>query len=317
MKIAFILIAVLLVLVLAGGLLVGDYFYSLALTPGSDKSDVLGAEHNQMEPGESNIEIPEVSDEQWFLSAAPKDVYQTSEDGLTLHAYALEQAQDNRWAIVCHGYTSRAGQMKYIARHFYEQGYNVLMPDARGHGQSEGDYIGMGWDDRLDVVGWIRTIVQNDPAAQIVLYGVSMGGATVMMVSGEALPDNVKVIVEDCGYSSIKDEFSYQLKQLFGVPSFPFMEFASVVTKMRAGFFLEEGSAVKQVAKSQTPMLFIHGAEDTFVPASMVQEVYDAAAVEKDLLVVEGAGHGQSATVLGPAYWDTVDAFIGRFVRGS
>ena len=59
------------------------------------------------------------------------------------------------------------------------------------------------------------------------------------------------------------------------------MNAANMVTKLRAGYDLEEASAVKQVAKSKTPMLFIHGDADTFVPFEMLDEVYNAAKVEK------------------------------------
>ena len=84
-----------------------------------------------------------------------------------------------------------------------EMGFTVLMPGLRGHGESTGHYIGMGWHNRLDMLRWIDEIVRDDPEAEIVLFGISMGGATVMMTSGEALPPNVKVIVEDCGYTSV------------------------------------------------------------------------------------------------------------------
>ncbi|MEC2597045.1 alpha/beta hydrolase, partial [Bacillus cereus] len=95
--------------------------------------------------------------------------------------------------------------------------------------------VGMGWHDRKDVLIWIQQILKKDPNAEIALFGVSMGGATVMMTSGEDLPSNVKVIIEDCGYSTVIDEFTYQLKDLFHLPKFPVMNAANTVTKLRAG----------------------------------------------------------------------------------
>ena len=94
----------------------------------------------------------------------------------------------------------------------------------------------MGWHDRKDVLMWVDKIIEMDPDSDIVLYGVSMGGATVMMTSGEDLPDNVKCIVEDCGYTSAWDEFEYQLKELFGLPSFPLLNTANNITMLRAGY---------------------------------------------------------------------------------
>lgn len=312
-KIILIILGILVVLLFAGGLFAGNMLYDLALNPNSDKSTVFKADHNSM----TDVKMPDEEErkkaKEWYDSADVQDDTMVSRDNLKLHGLKVEQ-EGNLWAIICHGYGGEAAQNTTSAYRFYQQGYNILMPDARGHGDSQGDYIGMGWDDRLDIVDWIQRILEEDPEAEIVLYGVSMGAATVMMVSGEELPENVKVIVEDCGYTSVWGEFSYQLKMIFGIPSFPAMNFASLVTKVRAGWWLGEGSAVKQVEKSKTPMLFIHGDADTFVPSFMLDEVYDAANVEKEKLLVEGAGHGGSAGILGDEYWNTVFNFIDKYM---
>ena len=111
----------------------------------------------------------------------------------------------------------------------------ALYPDALAHGESDGKFIGMGWLERPDVLAWTDAIIQKDPEAEIILHGVSMGGATVMMASGEDLPDNVRCIVEDCGYSSAWDEFSLQLKNVFHLPAFPVLNAVSIFSKLRRG----------------------------------------------------------------------------------
>lgn len=317
-KIVLIIVVVLFVLILIAGWLIGSYFYQLALEPNTDKSMVISAPHNM---GEEDIAIEEAykekrkQEKEWYNSLNSSDEYIRSDDNLLLHAYKVTNEEDtNRYAILCHGYTSKADEMLSSSRRFYDEGYHLLMPDARGHGESEGDYIGMGWDERLDIVKWIDEIIKEDPDAKIVLYGVSMGAATVMFTSGEELPSNVVAIVEDCGYSSIWEEFSYQLNELFHLPEFPILNFASAVTKIKAGYFLGDGDAVKQVAKSKTPMMFIHGSEDTFVPSYMIDKVYDAANVEKEKLVVSGAVHGASSSVLGDEYWVRVFDFIEKYM---
>ena len=64
---------------------------------------------------------------------------------------------------------------------YYEMGYNVLLPNNRAHGNSEGNYIGMGWLDKDDIACWVNWINKQDPNAKIILHGVSMGAATTMM----------------------------------------------------------------------------------------------------------------------------------------
>ena len=84
----------------------------------------------------------------------------------------------------------------------------------------------MGWHDRLDILKWIDFLTEEEPGCRIILYGVSMGGAAVMMAAGEELPDNVKIIVEDCGYSSVKEEMAHEARYLFRMPYFPLVSAA-------------------------------------------------------------------------------------------
>ena len=157
----------------------------------------------------------------------------------------------------------------------------------------------------------LNMLVEQDSEAEIVLYGISMGGATVMMTAGEELLSNVKCIIEDCGYSSVWDEFAGQLDELFGLPTFPVLDAASLASQVRAGFGFKEASAVEQLKRASVPMLFIHGEDDTFVPYWMLDVVYEAcASPEKERLSVPGAGHGEASWKDPELYWSTVGAFL-------
>jgi len=181
----------------------------------------------------------------------------------------------------------------------------------RGMGNSGGKYIGMGWLDRLAVLEWIQTIIDRDPEAKIVLHGIAMGAATVMMVLGEELPDNVIACVEDCGYSSDWAEQADKLDVIFHLPEFPLMYTVNIMTKMKAGYYISEASCIDQLQKNETPMLFIHGDMDDYNPFYMLDEVYEAnACEEKEKLVVHGARHAMSAYTEPEVYWDTVWHFL-------
>ncbi|AIS04119.1 alpha/beta hydrolase [Lactococcus lactis] len=309
-------ILVVLSVVLVGGYFaIGNYFYDLAVNAHTNKSFLTAG--SKQKPLSKKEEVRKKENKAFLADVKSDAWYVTSSDKLKLKLYAADYNQltkTNKWAIVVHGYGGQSTDMASWTRHFYNKGYNVVTPDLRGHGKSQGDYIGMGWDDRKDMLLWIAKIIQKDPQAEIVLLGVSMGGATVTNTSGEKLPSNVKAIVEDCGFTSTGDVFAYQLKQLYGLPKFPVLYAANTVVKMRAGYDIFKSSAIKQVAKSKTPILFIHGDKDTFVPFKMLNPLYDAAKVEKEKLIVHGAGHGESEKVNPDLYWSHVWNFVGKYM---
>lgn len=309
-KIILTISILLLVVILGVGGLVGNYFYNLALNPFTSKDMIFGDDDD-----DTSLEVE--ADVNWLIKDSNYiDTYITSSDNLKLHAYEVKnENKTDKWAIVVHGYTSEGKLLSSKAKHLYNMGYNVLVPDLRSHGSSEGDYIGMGWHDRLDIIDWINYIVKNNPKSEIALHGTSMGSATVLMVSGENLPSNVKAIVADCGYTSVYDEFSYQLKQLFNLPAFPIMNFSDVVTHIRAGYCLNDASAINQVKKSTTPILYIHGDKDDFVPYYMMDELYNATNSEKEKLTIEGGEHANSDLVNPKLYWSTVNSFLEKYIE--
>ena len=249
-----------------------------------------------------------------WLEDNAKDVY-TQNKKIKLHGYEVINKKDSKiWVIAVHGYTDSAYFMVKATKQFLNYGYNVLMPDLRAHGKSEGKYIGMGWLDRLDLIEWINYLIQKYGNIKIILYGISMGAATVMMTSGEKLPSNVRIIIEDCGYTSVWDEFAYELKYIFKLPTFPTLYNANIMTKIRAGYSLKKASCIKQLKKSTTPTLFIHGDQDKFVPFYMLDKLYDAAKCKKEKLVIKGAGHAEAQEIDSQKYWHTVRKFIKRYI---
>ena len=303
-KITISIFIVLLTLFIGGSSLVGVLFYNLALNANYSK-DIIYAEYNDENLNDAQKWLEEKSNY--------SDKYIESYDKLQLHSYVVSQ-NSNKWAIVVHGYGGSGKLMSDKAKYFYDMGYNVLIPDLRGHGKSEGDYIGMGWKDRLDIISWINFIIKENPNAEIVLHGTSMGAATVLMTSGENLPSNVKAIVADCAYTSAWDEFSYQLETYLKVPSYYILNVTNMVTKLKAGYSLKEASALECVKKATVPILYIHGDKDKFVPYSMMDKLYDATISPKEKLTIEGGEHANSDLVSPFLYWLTVEDFLNQYV---
>ena len=302
--------------VILGGVLVAAslYFYDVAINRGTKDFLRNNQDLQQAQPAKATAEL---HPREW-LDQQPLETWELeSQDRLRLVAHYLPAEEPNdKIVILAHGYTSQGKDMASFARFYREElGYHVLLPDARGHGQSEGDYIGFGWPERKDYLLWIETIIARlGEDVQIALHGLSMGAATVMMVSGETLPSQVKAIIEDCGYTSASDQLAYQLKRMYNLPVFPLLPATSVVTQIKAGYSLYEASALKQIEKNTRPILFIHGDEDRFVPTGMVWELYEACTSEKELYLVKGAGHGHAYGTDRDTYIQKVGDFLARFL---
>lgn len=254
--------------------------------------------------------------EQSFDQLTKETLWMTNQ-GLKQDAwYVPAETATNKTVIVVHGFTNDKEDMKPYAWMFHELGYNVLMPDNMSHGDSEGQIIGYGWNDRLNVIKWAEMLVEQNSDSEITLFGVSMGAATVMMASGEeSLPDQVVNIIEDCGYSSIWDELKYQAKEMYNLPAFPILYEVSAISKIRAGFSYGQASSVNQLKNNTRPVLFIHGSDDTFVPTSMVYKNYQATQGEKELYIVKGAGHAKSFETDPQAYIEKISTFLKKYEK--
>ena len=257
----------------------------------------------------------QVDGDSWFVAMNPDDTVVVNSMGKKMHSHIFMQKEyTDKWAVIVHGYTSCPRGMADQAYHFYKEGYNVLMPYLISFGLDENKHCSMGYHDKIYVKEWTQYIVNLDPAARIVVLGVSMGSATTMMLTGEAdLVPNIKCAVADCGYTCCWDEFKNEMKQTYHVPAFPFLYAANTVSKLRGNFDFKKCSPVKSVAHSKTPTLFIHGEKDTFVPYWMLDKVYDACTAEKQKLSVPDAMHAESNEVHPEIYYPAVFSFIDKY----
>ena len=315
---ASVLAAIVLLLCMIGAICIayGWMIFYLVIFRNTNKSFVFAHTHHVGILDSSWEDLKRKSGfDRWLERVTQEEISIKSTDGFYLYAKIIRNKMDSQpWVVVCHGYAYIGKEyMMFIAQAFHEMGYGVLLLDARGHGKSEGAYIGMGWPDRLDVVKWIHELECREKATEIVLFGMSMGASTVIMASGEQLPPTVKAVVADCGYTSVIKELSYQLKRLYHLPgmlSTPILSTASLITRFHAGYWLGEASAIRQIVKSQTPVFLIHGGADIFIPSYMLEELYNAAVCPKQKMIIEKAGHGESGIVDSERYWQAVSDFL-------
>lgn len=325
-----ILIFFILILILILALLywIGHYFLTYALKPnmGAEERNV---QQNVVEkapsiPDDIMSEIKQRFDQEkaarddWKEAVRfdEQEVSLKTHDGLTLIGHAiLNPTSTNKWVIALHGYQSNEEESTLIARHFYDAGFNVLTYGLRAHDQSEGQYIGMGYLDKEDLVGWTEALVNKYPDSEIFYHGTSMGGATVLFTSGLKLPSNVKAIVSDCAYSSIWTIFSFEMKKRFNMHPFPVLYLAQGVAILKAGYNIQDGNVLEYVAKSDLPIFFIHSIPDDFVPVSMVYDLYEAKKLgDKELYVTEHGGHAEAKFAEPVEYYKRVLEFVGKYI---
>lgn len=234
----------------------------------------------------------------------------TSFDGLKLRGYYYEYSPNSPIELIFHGYGGNAERdLSGGVERCFALGRSVILIDQRGAGESEGNVCSFGINERRDCLEWIKFATEKfGKERYLTIGGVSMGAATVMMASGEELPDNVRCVMADCGYSSSKKIICKVVKEM-KLPFKLVYPFIKLGGRLFGGFDLEEKSPVEAVAKSKTPIVFIHGDVDDFVPYDMSVECFNACNAPKKLVTIEGAGHGLAFPVNREKYINSLHDF--------
>lgn len=234
-------------------------------------------------------------------------------DGERLVGHLLRVDDPKRLIIAVHGWrSSPVHDFAYVSEFWRREGCDVLFIEQRGQGESGGEHMGFGLTERYDVKAW------SDWAAErfelpIYLSGVSMGAATVLMASDLWLPDKVKGIIADCGFTSPDAIWRHVVKNNLHLGFRLKSVFANSICKHKLGMGSSSCTTVGSLKRAKVPVLFIHGSDDKFVPVEMTYENYKACSKEKRLLIVPGAGHGMSCYVEPESYEKAVRGFWEEF----
>ena len=272
---------------------------------------------NLIAGSKKNAEMSQlVADTSAALEAkVPDTVSIISSDGikLTAHWYPCENAK--RVIIAMHGWRATwSGNFGVIADFWHDRGCSILFPDQRGQNGSGGDYMGFGLVERYDCLDWIHWVEENtDPSLPIYLAGVSMGATTVLMAAGLDLPERVHGIIADCGFTSPAGIWKHVVNKNLHLPYGLRGSIASAICKQKIHMDPGSYSTIDAMKVSKTPVIFIHGTDDSFVPISMTYDNYKACVSPKRLFVVPGANHGMSYIVNREGYERAVCEFFNDF----
>lgn len=238
-----------------------------------------------------------------------EEVRITSPYGYALYGLYLPVAGSKRTVILAHGITwTLYGSVKY-AGFFRERGWNVLIYDHRNHGKSGGSDTSFGVYEKEDLKAWVDWVFARCGADAVVgTHGESMGAATVLQHA--AIDPRLAFVIADCPYASAREQFAYRLRVEYHLPEWPLLPVASLITRLRAGWFFGAAAPIATIAQVQTPILFIHGAEDDYIPPTASKRMFEQKPGFKRLYLAPGAAHAQSVVVDSAAYDREIGAFL-------
>ncbi len=250
----------------------------------------------------------------WFRAMNPEPVEILSHDGLHLKGNYLAHPAPRGTILLFHGYRTD-GHVDFCCayRYYYEQGFSLLSVYERAHVKSEGRYITFGVKERQDCLRWAEYAAKRFGADHVlILDGMSMGASTVLMASELPLPESVKGIIADSGFTSAWEEIGYLMKKLH-IPCPAVLLFgADLVARAVAGFSFRECSTVAAMKNNTRPVLLLHGDADDFVPACFSEACYAACRTEKELHIIRGADHGTGYLVDLPLCQDALQRFLNK-----
>lgn len=295
-------------------LLAGSYYaYRIAFyAPPNGRDQVLKPKDQQYDPYREEMRRLYRQ-----LSERPCEfVSITSQDGLKLSGRYYHVKDGAPLDIGFHGYRSHPfTDFSGGTELSFRMGHNVLLIDERAHGRSEGKTITFGIQERLDLLEWVNYAVDRfGEDVKILLYGVSMGGATVLMAADLPMPTNVRGIIADCPYSKALDVIVH-VGEKRSFPNWLIRPLAILGAKIYGGFDLLETDAEQAVKNSKIPILILHGEDDRYVPCGMSEAPALANPEMVQRFTFPGAAHGISYLVDKPRYQRLAEAFIHQVMR--
>lgn len=288
------------------------YFFSVAFVKHNvENTDDLDAKVNKpLEKYKARIK----SGMDYIDKKPSKRVNVISHDGLKLSARYFDNHSD-KTVLLFHGYRSSAARDFSCAVEMYSKmGFNILLCDQRSHGRSEGKLITFGVKESRDVLSWVEFVTAQYSPEKIVLGGMSMGATTVLLSLSQQLPDTVKAVVADCGFTSPVDIIKMVAKKSFRINASFFIPFLNLACLIIGHFSITKANTVDSVKQSNIPVLLIHGENDGFVPCEMSKQTYEGSDGKAQLLLVKGADHGLSFLVDEQQVLSGIEEFLKKHI---
>ncbi len=251
----------------------------------------------------------------------PEDLSLTDSMGNELRAWFVPKPDSKTFVICVHGYKCNGPDECSHLLPFYNEtlGFNYLLPDHAAHGRSEGKYIGFGSFESENLLLWVNYLIERfGEDIEIVLHGISMGASTVLLANDSNPPEQVKAVIEDCGFTSAEDILNNTMRKKIGIPCPHLAKAIILYCRLFRGYDMRKADCVARMDESKNPILFIHGTDDPTVPFAMGEKLYDVCTtVEKDKLFVDGAIHAYCYYDAKEEYDKKVTEFLDEYLNVS
>lgn len=280
------------------------------------KKKWFGLSHTKINHPRDKFEKEYEEGKAWCREQDMQDCYIRSMDGLLLHAFYFPAEHAERFVLLSHGYKgSGFGDFAYTARFLHENGCNLLFIDQRCCGLSEGEFITFGAKEQYDVQDWAYYIAEkNKDKLPIYLYGESMGAAAVLMASGHNLPQEVRGLIADCGFQSMKGQLRDIAANWFHLKWVELLLLrVDLFCGLLGGFRMKDADTANAMRINKRPVLFFHGSKDTYVePKNSIQN-YSLCRAPKELVMIPEARHLCSAYVEPELYREKLLDFFAKY----
>lgn len=254
----------------------------------------------------------QLTGESEWLSEKSEKIQIENSDGEVINALKVDNEHvSHSYIIICHQYGGGPETVTEYAKHFYDLGFNIILPYMRGHGESPYNNTTLGWDDGTDILEWAESISEEDEKARIALFGVSLGANAVTLAASEEMPENIRLVIADGCYTSLESLTKEYIKNETRVSSLLATKIISSYAEKKLGESLRDADTIEKLEDIECPIMFINGESDTAVPPLVSKKLYENCEVTGvEEVIIENGTHGRNLEADKETYWANIDAFI-------
>jgi fermentation-respiration switch protein FrsA (DUF1100 family) len=246
-----------------------------------------------------------------------EDITVTNPDGMKLAGWFIP-GENGAVIIMQHGYKSTRRELLNEAEMMHRHGYNVMLTSIRAHDYSEGELITFGMYEVDDMEAWYQYLLTRDDInpEKIGILGNSYGGMLAIQFASKN--KNIKAVVANSAFSSLRDTVSTSVKHFTGLPDFPFVPLIVFWAENQTGFKMDDVNTTQWISQiSPRPIFLMQGGADTVISPISGQRLYDAAGEPKELWYEPTLGHVAFDTERAEEYESRVAAFFDTYLLGE